>query len=72
MYTLTTYFLREVVKKNPTMLEQPYPPNHKIDGGLCPHFPSSTSRDDVFIALPPFYSAVKNDNEIEASLFLFI
>ena len=39
--------LREVVKT--TILEQD-PPNHKIDGGLCLHPPSSTSKDGVFIA----------------------
>ena len=39
--------IREVVKT--TTLEQD-PPNPKIDGGLCLHPPSSTSKDGVFIA----------------------
>ena len=61
--------IREVVKT--TLLEQD-PPSHKIDGGLCLHPPSSTSKDGVFIAKPPLYPAVKNENEIQTSLFLFI
>ena len=39
--------LREVVKT--TILEQD-PPHDKIDGGLCLHPPSSTSKYGVFIA----------------------
>ena len=61
--------LRKVV--NTTILEQG-PPNHKIDGGLCLHTPSSTTKDGAFITQPPLYPAVKNDNEIQTSLFLFI
>ena len=61
--------VREVVKT--TALEQD-PRNNKIDGGLCLHLLSSTSKDGVFIAYPPLYPAVKNDSEIQTSLFLFI
>ena len=35
-----------------------------MDGGLCLHTLSSTLKDGVFIASPPLYSAVKNENEI--------
>ena len=38
---------KEVVKT--TILEQD-PPNHKVDGDLCLHPPSSTSNDGVIIA----------------------
>ena len=64
--------VREVVKA--TILEQG-PPYQKIDGGLCLHLPlppSSTLKDGVFITYPPLYPAVKNDNEIQTLLFLFI
>ena len=57
-----------------TILEQD-PPNPKIDGGLSLYPPSSTSKDVVFIANsppPPLYPAVKNDSEIQTSLFLLI
>ena len=36
--------LREVVK---TTIPEQDPPNHKIDGGLCLHPPSSTSKDGI-------------------------
>ena len=39
--------LREVVK---TIILKQDPPNHKIDGGLCLHPASSTSKDGVLIA----------------------
>ena len=61
--------LREVVKT--TTVEQD-PPNHKIVGGVCLHPPCLTSKDDVFIAQPPLYPAVKNYSEIQTSLFLFV
>ena len=50
--------IREVVKT--TILRQGSP-NHKIDGRICLHPPP-----------PPLYPAVKNDNEIPTSLFLFM
>ena len=58
-----------------TILEQDLP-NRKVDGCLYlqppPFPPSSTSKDGVFIVKPPLYTAVKNDSEIQTSLFLFI
>ena len=60
---------RKVAKT--TILEQD-PLNHKINGSLCLRSPSSTSKDGVFIAEPPLYPAVKNDIEIQTTLFLFI
>ena len=40
-------YFREVVKTAKLVQDQP---NHKIDGGLCLHSPSLTSKDGVFIA----------------------
>ena len=64
-----TNSVREVVKT--TILEQD-PPNHKIDDGLCLYPPSSTSKDGVFTAWPPLYPALKNGNDIQISLLVFI
>ena len=41
------FWVREVAK---TIIHEQDPPNHKTDGDLCLHPPSSTSKDGVFIA----------------------
>ena len=54
-----------------TILEQD-PPNPKIDGGLCLYPLPQPQKMLSLLQTPPLYPAVKNDSEIQTSLFLLI